>query len=299
MAITISIAIQKGGAGKTTTTGILAYMLSQRGYKVLAIDMDSQGNLTEMLTGVEDIYIFKDLTVLDAIKNGLTTEHLVKVDENLDIIPANDLLASYSGYITATRIESRAKIDWNMVLASMLEPVQDMYDFILIDTPPALSEQTLHSITASDYVIAMFETSKFCLSALPRMFETYVHIKSNINPKVKMLGICRTLIDSRRADNKLLIELVDEALQGLCFQTVIKRTAQVGRISLMGFKENTELNRVLSVYEELVEEIIGRMSQGDEYFESLDNIIGEYLLQDMMKYEKLREEYSVKVGEAE
>jgi len=295
VAITITVGIQKGGCGKTLTSGILAHLLSQRGYKVLAVDMDSQGNLTQLLTEVEDIYVFRGRTIMDAVKNGLSEDHIVVVDDNLHIIPSNDLLALYSSYIATAKAKNSTNFDFNMTLSYVLAPVQDRYDFIIIDTPPALSEQTLNSMAASDYIITMFEASNFCLAAIPRYFETYIRLKEKVNPNLKMLGVVRTLIDVRRVDNNMLINTIDEMIEGVCFRNIINRTAAVGRIGLRGFKNNDELKKALEQHEVLLDEILGRIVEEDDYFGKIDNTIEDYLVKDFERLEQLEKQMNTRV----
>ena len=93
----ISFGIQKGGSSKTTTSGVTAYLLSQD-KKVLAIDMDSQGNLTEFL-GRKDVAHFSGQTVLKAMKEGDVTDYIFEITESLHLVPADDLLATFSRWL--------------------------------------------------------------------------------------------------------------------------------------------------------------------------------------------------------
>lgn len=102
MAITITMGIQKGGCGKSTTTGILSYLLNQNGYKVLAIDMDSQGNLTELLSE-KPSNEFIEKSVLEAMQQGDVKEYIVSIGENLDLLPANNFLATFPRWIYTGR----------------------------------------------------------------------------------------------------------------------------------------------------------------------------------------------------
>lgn len=248
----IMFGIQKGGSGKTTSAGIAAHLLSQS-YKVLAVDMDSQGNLTELLTQ-QDIYDFHGKTILEALKTKDAYQYIHKINDQLHIITADDLLATFPRYLYTEYKGNRAT-----VLKETLQPVVDWYDYVIIDTPPALGDQTINALSASDYVVSMFESSKFCYSALDRFFETIMHTQEQINPHLKVAGILRTMIDSRRSDAKALIELVEEEYSEYVFETIINRKAATGRLSIQGFINNPELKEAVRQYQEFIKELTNRV----------------------------------------
>ena len=266
MAKVITFGIQKGGPGKTTTAGITAFMLAEDGYNVLAIDTDSQGNLTELLTQM-DIYSFRERTVLEALKDQDARPYIYAIRQNLDILPSNDFMATFPRWLYL-----KHEGNWNAVLKETIEPVIDTYDYIIIDTPPALSEQTLNALVASDYVVAMYETSKFCFSALERFMETVLHAQEapdfpdqeGPNPGLVVAGILCSLIDIRRSDAIAYLDLVQEEYGNLVFETVIKRKAVVGRISCFGFWDNPEIEKVLEEYRVFYTELMERIKNSKE-----------------------------------
>lgn len=254
MAKVISFGIQKGGSSKTTTSGVVAYLLSQQ-YRVLAIDMDSQGNLTELLTQ-RDIYDFHGKTILEALQNRDANGYIYQVTDNLHLIGAEDHLATFPRWLYGNYHGNRA-----LVMAETLASVRDKYDFIIIDTPPALGDQTMNALAASDYVVAMFEASKFCYSALSRFLESCVHVQAQVNPDLKIAGILRGLIDARRTDNKALIDLVQDEYGDLCFNTILIRNAAAGRLSINGLFDNSEINAATMHYKLFVKELLERVGE--------------------------------------
>lgn len=248
----ISFGIQKGGSSKTTTSGVTSYLLA-RDHKVLVIDMDSQGNLTEFLAR-KDVEYFSGKTVLEAMQNRNVTDYIYQVTDSLHLVPADDLLATFSRWLYNDHVGNKA-----MVLREALEPVMDIYDYIIIDTPPALGDLTINSLAASDRVVAMFEASIFCYSALGRFLETCWHIRERVNPKLAVAGILRGLIDARRTDNKALISQVADTYGELCFDTVLTRNAAAGRLPLVGFENNNELDRAVAQYEIFLKELLKRV----------------------------------------
>lgn len=248
----ISFGIQKGGSSKTTTSGVTSYLLA-RDHKVLVIDMDSQGNLTEFLAR-KDVEYFSGKTILEAMQHRDVTDYVYRVTDNLHLVPADDLLATFSRWLYNDHVGNKA-----MALREALEPVIDIYDYIIIDTPPALGDLTINSLAASDRVVAMFEASIFCYSALGRFLETCWHIRERVNPKLAVAGILRGLIDARRTDNKALISQVADTYGELCFDTVLTRNAAAGRLPLVGFENNSELDRAVAQYEIFLKELLKRV----------------------------------------
>jgi chromosome partitioning protein len=252
MAKVISIGIQKGGSSKTTTTGVTAYLLSQQ-HKVLAVDLDSQGNLTELLTQ-RDIYDFHGKTVFEALKEKNAKKYVQTINDNLHILTAEDHLARFPSWLYEQYRGNRS-----LVLRETLENVLSDYDYILIDTPPALGDQTINALAASNAVVAMFESSKFCYSALGRFLETCLHVQELVNNDLKIAGILRCMIDTRRTDNKAFIELIEEDYGELSFKSIITRSAATGRLSINGFKGNHELAAAVSQYHGFLKELLERV----------------------------------------
>ncbi|MED1790639.1 ParA family protein [Brevibacillus laterosporus] len=248
----ISFGIQKGGAAKTTSSGISAYLLSQD-YRVLVVDMDSQGNITELLTQ-QDIYTFHGKTVLEALKERDASKYIHRVTDNLHLMTAEDLLATFPRYLYTEYRGNKS-----LVLRETLASVRGDYDYIIIDTPPALGDQTINALSASDAVVIMFETSKFCYSALERFIETVGHVKEMVNPDLKIAGILRTIVDVRRSDAKAFVELIEEEYPNMAFETVITRKAQTGRLTIHGFNNNPELKLAVQQYQDFIKELIGRV----------------------------------------
>jgi chromosome partitioning protein len=262
LAITITMGIQKGGCGKSTTTGILAYLLKQDGYRVLAIDMDSQGNLTELLTGKpSNEYIEK--SILEAMQENNIKSYIVPISDNLDLLPSTNFLATLPRWIYTGKTYQGKSIPFkgnpSLILDTALEQVRQDYDFIVIDTPPALSEQTTNALCASEYVVVLFESSNWCYSAIPNFMDSVESAKNYGKRGTKVIGILRTLNDVRRSDTKAFNDLISEDYPDIVFQTMITRRAQIGRIALYGFNQNTELKPALNQYRRFYKELMERV----------------------------------------
>lgn len=265
MAITITMGIQKGGCGKSTTTGILSYMLQRDGYRVLAVDMDSQGNLTELLSE-QPSNEFMGKSILEAMQHNDAQKYIVPISENLDLLPANNFLATFPRWIYTGITYQQETLPFkgnpSLILDQILEPVRDQYDFIVIDTPPSLSEQTTNALCASEYVVVLFECSNWCYSAIPNFMDSVIGANSFGNRDTQVLGILRTLNDVRRSDAKAFNEMIEEDYPNDVFKTIITRKAPTGRLALYGFNDNPEIKQALdqytSFYKELIERVKGQ-----------------------------------------
>jgi chromosome partitioning protein len=262
VAITITMGIQKGGCGKSTTTGILSYLLKEDGYKVLAIDMDSQGNLTELLSE-KPSNEFMGKSVLEAMQQNNIEEYIISIDDHLDLLPANNFLATFPRWIYTGKTYQGESLPFkgnpSLILDQTLDQIRDKYDFIVIDTPPSLSEQTTNALCASEYVVVMFECSNWCYSAIPNFMDSVEGARSFGNRNTQVLGILRTMNDVRRSDAKAFNEMIEEDYPNDVFKTVVTRKAPIGRLALYGFNENVELKQALAQYKSFYKELITRV----------------------------------------
>ena len=253
MGKTISFGIQKGGVGKTTTTAITSFLLSQDA-KVLAVDFDSQGNLTSFLTQ-KNIYDFTEKTVLQALKEKDPRSYIVEINENLHILPAEDYLATLSRYIYQEYKGRPA-----FLLKETLEVVKDNYDYILIDLPPNLGDQTLNGITASDYTVVILQSEPLCYETLDRYLDFLSGAQDNTNPNLQLAGILCSMLDSRSSLDASILETTKEEYEDVVFETVIKRRSRLKEYVVEGLKLDTKKDRTaLAQYINFVKELKGRV----------------------------------------
>jgi chromosome partitioning protein len=254
----VTFGISKGGCSKSTSSGITSYLLSKE-EKVLAIDMDGQGNLTSFLTGEYDICnVFEEKTILEAILEEDARSYIIKIQENLDLIPSNDFLAT----LPRRMYEKGLKLD---ALQKALQPVMEDYDWIIIDTPPALSEQTVMPLStyseAGSYAVVMFDGSMFAYYAIPKFLEIIEGAKERYNPALKTAGVLFSLIDARAKENEVMEEAIQEDYPGLMFNSIIRRKASTRRLAISGFDGNAELKNALEYYIPFVKELKDRVNQ--------------------------------------
>lgn len=226
------------------------------------IDMDSQGNLTELLTNAESLYNheFKDESIMQALAMRDVRPYIKEYDDTLHFVPSNDHLSYFAHYVykEAYINKSISGKEAMYILRKSLEPVLYDYDYIVIDTPPALGELTMNALTASDYVIPVFVPDQFCYYAVDRFKETIEVVKKETNPDLELLGIVINKLDRRRADHKAYRKLFRATDQmGYPFDADIHHRACIGRLTINGFNDITDdlVNMVLPFVKETLERI--------------------------------------------
>ncbi len=181
----ISISNQKGGVGKTTTTCNLAAGLKKKGFHVLIIDLDAQGNLGFSVGADIDTCA----TIYDVLKGNVKTQFAIQKTETTDIITSSILLSGIELEFTNTGRE--------YLLKEAIKPILDHYDYILIDTPPALGILTINAFTASDTIIVPMLSDIFSLQGIAQLYETVERVKKYCNPNLTIAGILLTKYNPR------------------------------------------------------------------------------------------------------
>jgi chromosome partitioning protein len=195
---------------------------------------------------------FRGRTSLEALQELDPRPYIIAVSDRIHLLPAEDLLATFSRWLY---VDYRGKVPRHSMVKTMLEHVDEAYDYILLDTPPALGDITMNALVASDLVVPLFESSRFCYSAIKRFLESVSSVQELANPKLHVAGILRAMIDNRRSDNKQLIELMAKEYPNITFNTVITRRAATGRLAVEGLFDNKEINEAVEQYRPFVEEL--------------------------------------------
>lgn len=265
----ITVTNQKGGVAKTTTAAALGFGLALKGFKVLFVDADAQGNLTETTYPVDD-----DGNLIEEITGGSLFNIMIKEEgytlksvirpskyPNVDIVPANIMLSEID--MRLITMLSRENI-----LKDALVQVANDYDYCVIDTPPSLGWMTLNALVASDYLIIPTYTERFSLKGIKQLYENITDVKRSVNKKLEILGLLitrnkKTLLSN---DLKEILRLSAENMNTSLFNTVIREQvaineAQMSEKSIYEYMRNIKKRNgtVADDYKNFTEEVLERM----------------------------------------
>lgn len=215
----ISVANQKGGVGKTTTSINLSACLAAAGKRVLVIDADQQGNTTSGL-GLEKNEL--DYTIYHVFlgEKSISDIKLPTEVENLEVVPANI-------HLTGTEIELIGKEHREYILKSAIDEIKENYDFIIIDCPPSLTTVTINALTASDTVIVPMQCEYFALEGLEQLIYTIDLVKQRLNPELAIEGVVFTMYDARTNLSLEVVEEVKKSLGHEVYKSIIPRNVRL------------------------------------------------------------------------
>ena len=221
----ISVANQKGGVGKTTTTVNLSTILAKKGKKVLLIDTDPQGNATSGLGVSKDVELsVYDILIGDTEFDETLQETAIK---NLKVCPSNISLAGAEGQLVSMMSREQR-------LKTKLDKIKDQYDYILIDCPPSLGLVTLNAFTASDSVLIPVQCEYFALEGLGQLLNTVNLVKKHLNKNLEIEGALLTMYDARTNLSNQVVKEVKKYFEDKVYKTVIPRNVRLSEAPSYG-----------------------------------------------------------------
>ena len=223
----IIVGATKGGVGKSVSTYNLAYSLASMGKRVLAVDFDSQANLSTCF-GVEDTAAVP-VTIGHLMMAQIEDEAMPDAAEYIQSRNGVDFIPS-SMVLSAVDAKLRLEMGAEKMLANILDPLKDRYDYLIVDTCPALGALTINALAAADGVVITVNPQLLAMVGLQEFLKTIKKIKSRINPKLEVEGILLTMCEPRTNLCKVISEQVTETFEGQIrvFESKIPSTVKVG-----------------------------------------------------------------------
>lgn len=252
----IAVANQKGGVGKTTTAINLSACLAEKGMKVLAIDIDPQGNTTSGL-GIEKADL--EYTVYQLLIDECSIEKCMykSIVENLFVLPSDVNLAGAE--IELIGIENK-----EYILREKVAPIQDFFDYIIIDCPPSLNTLTVNAMTTADSVLVPIQCEYYALEGLSQLIHTINLVKTRLNGRLKIEGVVFTMFDARTNLSLQVVENVRSNLDQHIYNAIIPRNVRLAEAPSHGLPISMYDSKSAGAeaYRDLAEEILSQDGRG-------------------------------------
>lgn len=219
MTRTIALINNKGGVGKTTSCLNIGVALSLLGKKVLLVDIDPQGNLSDAFININQV----QYTIKNLLEGSITDINQVikkQVKKNIDLLPSNNLL-------NGTEEKLLNKMSRETILKRILDPIKSNYDYVLIDCPPSLNLLVLNSLTASSEAIIPIAPEYHALTGTNTILQTIQQVQSLLNSDLKLGGVFITKYDERTNNDREIKEAIQNNFKSACYKTIIRTNVKI------------------------------------------------------------------------
>ncbi|HAP4799638.1 TPA: AAA family ATPase [Enterococcus faecalis] len=252
--LTITVANSKGGVGKTTIIRYLSYVLSRLGFKVLVVDADPQANTTKTMLLTKNYYSEDEIFIVEkTMMAGIVEKDLSKlvipIIENLYCIPSHIDFKNFPKYLTRLYGDSIEGLDDNYkeieskrisVLRDLIKPIKADYDFVLIDTPPTMSDFTRNAAYASDYMIMAFQTQPDSLDGVTDYInEELTPLMEDFDLETEIVGILPNHLSKGSIDTTVVNDAIELFGEENFFNNIIPFTKRVQTTPRTGLNTDT------------------------------------------------------------
>ena len=255
--ITIVFSNQKGGVAKTTSALNVAAYMARAGKRVLAVDLDPQGNLTYSMGYGPEMEI-DQLELVDVFSGGADLEEVIRSFRGLDFLPIG--LRGTAADMTYTGVGRE------FMLRDELEHISENYDYCIIDTAPSLNILTVNALTAADYVVIPLTVDAYALTGIAQLSGFIQNVKKYTNKKLRIMGLVRTLYNPRLQTTSVLNNVIEQSLSALRCPLLadIRQSADIGKaqIERTDIFNYSEKSRAAEDYAALAKKIMEKAEGG-------------------------------------